>query len=199
MRSQLCFVMHPIDEQEFAAQVLSDDSVYLIDGPRWQASTPEVHRSLEGIAGGYCIVWSTQDCAVLRARHIPACNDWYCQSEFATIQFLRSQILDSVITQGRIAIGTSDTSEFDGKGVERRFKSLARYLKKHYANSVLCWGNPRLPTGSGGDDRSANPSNPDARVWVGPNALRWLKQDQSRCVKQSPSFFVEGRIVEAAA
>jgi hypothetical protein len=199
MRSQLCFVMHPIDEQEFASQVLSEESVLLIDGPRWKTATPETYRSLERISGDYCIIWSTRDCATLQARHVSASNDWYCESEFTTIQFLRSQVFDSVITEGRIAVSTSNASETEARGVEGRFKALVRYVKKHYTNSVLSWSNPSLPFAPAGEGRSGNPGKPDARIWVGPHALRWLEQDRARCVKQSKSSLVEARLAETAA
>ena len=55
MRSQIRFVMHPLDEAEFIAQLLQDESVGLIDGPRWPAAAPLVTRSLAQIKGGYCI------------------------------------------------------------------------------------------------------------------------------------------------
>ena len=47
MRSQIRFVMHPLDEAEFIAKLLEDESVGLIDGPRWPAATPLVTRSLD--------------------------------------------------------------------------------------------------------------------------------------------------------
>ena len=53
MRSQIRFVMHPLDEAEFIAQLLEDESVGLIDGPRWPAATPLVTRSLAQIQGSY--------------------------------------------------------------------------------------------------------------------------------------------------
>lgn len=198
MRSQLRFVMHSKDETAFAAQLLSDESVYLIDGPRWKTATPQTFCSLEEVAGSYCIVWSRQDCATLGARYIPACDDWYCEAESATIQFLRSQTVGSVVTEGRIAVSTLEAGNGEATGIERRFKGLVRYVKKHYTNSVVRWSNPPLPFAPAGLGRSANPSKPDSQVWVGPNAMQWLQQDQYRCVKQFIHSLVEGRLVEAA-
>jgi len=191
--------MHPDDEREFAAQMLSESSVVLIDGPRWRDPVPETYRSLEEISGSYCIIWSTQDRATLRARYVASCNDWYCESESATIQFLRSQISDSVVTEGRIAVSTSDATNSEGVGVEKRFKALSRFIKKRYANSVVQWSNPTLPFAPASPRRSANPSKPDAQVWVGPHALRWLRQDLTRSAKQSVGALVEARLVSAAA
>lgn len=68
MNSQLRFVMHPDDEREFAAQVLADPAVLLIDGPRWKAAAPETFRTLDAIRGSYCILWSPDDQAALDAR-----------------------------------------------------------------------------------------------------------------------------------
>ncbi|MDP1660123.1 MAG: hypothetical protein Q8L73_12345 [Methylotenera sp.] len=197
MKSQLRFVMHSSDEREFAAQILSDVSVCLVDGPRWKTSTPETFRSLEEIAGSYCIIWSTQDRASLSAHYVPTCDDWYCESESATIQFLRSQIFGSVITEGRIAVSTSNSAAKEATGVEQRFKSLVRFIKKHYTNSTIYWSNPSLPFAPACPGRSANPSKPDAQLWVGPHALRWLQQDKSRSIKQFTNSLVEARLVEA--
>ncbi len=194
MRSQLRFVMYSNDERDFAAQALSDSSVWLVDGPRWKASTPKSVRSLEEVAGSYCIIWSTQDRASLSARYIPNCDDWYCDSESVTIQFLRSEIFGSVITEGRIAVSTSDATEKEAMGVERRFKSLVRFVKKTYTNSVIQWSNPSLPFAPARPGRSANPSKPDPQVWVGPDALRWLQQDQNHRIKQFANSIVEARL-----
>ena len=108
MRSQLRFIQHPNDEREFVAEILSDNSVQLIDGPRWKAKVPQTFRSLAEIQGNYCIIWSSQDRPALSARYIQTRNDWYCDAEMVTIQFLRSQCIDSIITEGRIAISTKD-------------------------------------------------------------------------------------------
>lgn len=111
MNSQLRFVMHPADEREFAAQVLADPAVLLIDGPRWQAAAPQTFRDLDAIRGNYCILWSPDDQAALQARYIAGCNDWYCESEYATVQFLRSEIFaDGVLFEGRIAVATGSAS-----------------------------------------------------------------------------------------
>lgn len=199
MRSQLRFVMHPDDESEFAARVLSDDSVCLIDGPRWKSSTPETFRSLDGIARSYCIIWSKQDRAVLSARCVSACDDWYCESESVTIQFLRSQTVGDVVTEGRIAVSTADAGDEEARGVERRFRTLVRFIKTHYANAAVHWINPGLPIAPARPGRSANPSKPDPQVWIGPHAVRWLRQDKNRCIKQSPNSAVEAHLIEAGA
>ena len=188
--------MHPDDEHAFAAHVLSEESVVFIDGPRWQSPEPATHRSLDGVQGNYCIIWSPHDRSSLNARQLPAGNAWDCQDETFTIQFLRSQIFGSVITEGLLAVSTSGLA--GELGVEKRFKALVRHAKKHYTNSVVQWVNPTLPLAPATKNRSANPSKPDAQVWLAPQALRWLRADRGRCIKQFTNSVVEARLSNGA-
>lgn len=201
MNSQLRFVMHPDDEREFAAQVLADPAVLLIDGPRWPAAAPQTFRSLDAIRSNYCILWSPEDRASLEARYIAGCNDWYCASEDATVQFLRSELFaDGVLTEGRIAVATGNASAQAAQGVERHYKALGRFVRKHYRNAVLRWCNPAMPFGPAVPGRSANPGKPDAQVWVGPHALQWLRDgsaQQLRTIKQSRNAVVEARLADS--
>ena len=201
MRSDLRFIMHPVDERDFVSQLLTDETVRLIDGPRWKTAAPQAFRALDSIRGSYCIIWSTAEAPTLKARYIPSRDDWYCESESATIQFLRSQVFGDVITEGRLAVNTSHPSEALGTagaaGIERRFKLLSRFIKKQYANSVVQWCNPSLPLAPAAPGRSANPSKPDSQVWVGPQALQWLEEDGTRRIKQFTNSPVEARLVEA--
>ncbi|WP_185234727.1 hypothetical protein [Teredinibacter franksiae] len=193
--------MHPEDEKEFEAKILADETVLLVDGPRWKTEFPEGVRTLSKITGTYCIVWSTSDIDQLKARYIEQCDDWYCESEHATIQFLRSELGDSVITEGRIAISTvydhSDFSEPQAKQVDARFKMLRRYIKKEYCNSIVQWCNPTLPIAPASLKRSANPSKPDPQIWVGPYALEWMRKNDCRRIKQHKSAVVEGALTNA--
>lgn len=189
MRSQLRFVMHPDDEQVFVAEVLREKSVVLIDGPRWPTQSPEPHHSLESV-GWYCILWSTTDAPKLHAEFIPSCGDWYCRSEGATIQFLRSQLLGSVLTEGRLAVATDEEDPDIARCVERRYRDLSRFIKKTYRNRTLRWFNPTAPAHPKTPGRSANPSDPDLSLWVGPFALQWLADDPGRCVKQDKGAVV---------
>ena len=193
MRSQIRFVMHPLDEADFIAQVLLDADVGLIDGPRWPAEVPQVTRSLAQIKGRYCIIWSSVDRAVLTARFVPTCNDWYCNSEGATLQLLRSTQKDAVLLEGRIAIGTTGENAEESAGVERRFKALQRFIKKNFTNSALVWRNARAPANPAGQ------SLPDKQLWVGPHALSWLQQDPVRCAKQEMRAFGEARPAQYSA
>lgn len=198
MRSQIRFVMHPLDEAEFIAQLLEDESVGLIDGPRWPAATPQATRSLVQIKGSYCIIWSPNDRVTLTARFVPTCNDWYCDSEQVTIQVLRSQIRAAVITEGRIAVSTNELTPEEAAGVEKRFKSLSRFIKKQYRNKVLSWCWPVVPEaaiGQGGEERSSNPGKTDTSCWIGPHAMQWLAQDPAHCAKQAFNARAEGRLI----
>jgi hypothetical protein len=188
--------MHPEDERAFAAHLLAEEDVLLVDGPRWLEPRPSTYRSLGDIKGSYCIIWSTQDRAELEARPLPDASAWYCESESFTIQFLRSQMSDGVLTEGRLAISTSG---LPGElGVERRFIALVRYAKKLYTNSAIRWVNPTRPHTHATKVRSANPSKPDAQVWVAPCALQWLQQRPDRYVKQGASSVVQARLANAA-
>jgi hypothetical protein len=151
-------------------------------------------RSLASI-GSYCIVWSPDDLPKLTAEFIPSCNDWYCQSEDTTIQFLRSRVIGTVLTDGRLAVSTDAVSASTAAGVERRYKLLRRTIKNTYANAVVAWTNPTLPIAPSAPGRSANPSKPDSALWVGPRAMAWLLADSTRRVKVIPEGPVEGFVV----
>ena len=132
MRSQVRFAMHPDDEREFERILVADESIRLIAGPRWKTETSDTSRSLTNIDDWYCIVWSTSDIRQLKADYIEPCNDWYCRSEYATIQFLRSQMHDSFITEGRIAVSTTPTDDFPAssvKNVDARYKMLRKLIR----------------------------------------------------------------------
>jgi hypothetical protein len=198
MRSQVRFAMHPDDEREFEQFLVGDESIRFIAGPRWKTETPETSRSLATI-GSYCIIWSTSDIAKLKAVYIPSCEDWYCRSEQATIQFLRSEVDEAVITEGRIAVSTIPSPEFpasNAKRLEKRYGDLRKYLRKNYSNSIIQWRNPTIPYAPAGPKRSANPSKPDPQVWVGPHALRWLRERRDRKIKQMRQSIVEAVLVD---
>ena len=199
MNSQVRFIMHPSDERDFEQLLLADESVRFIAGPRWVKEEPITSRSLADIDNTYCIIWSTSDISRLDAEYIPTCDDWYCRSEHATIQFLRSEVDESLITEGRIAISTIPSLDFPEscvKNLETRYGILRKYLRKNYSNSIIQWRNPTLPYAPKGPNRSANPSKPDAQVWVGPHALRWLREGQDRRIKQFRQSIVEAILVD---
>jgi hypothetical protein len=193
VNSQLRFVMHPDDESALATQLLGEPAVLLIDGPRWKTATPPTTRNLAAL-GWYVIIWSPEDLPELPAEFIPTCDDWYCRGEYATIQFLRSRVTGKVITEGRFAISTEPARNTTAKSVERRYVLLRRSVQKTYMSSVVRWRNPSLPETLGEPHRSANPSNPDRSLWVGPAAMAWLAADPARRIKQFTTSFVEGTL-----
>jgi hypothetical protein len=197
MRSQVRFAMHPDDEREFEQLLVSDESIRFIARPRWKTETPKTSRSLADI-DYYCIIWSTSDIKKLKAEYIPSCDDWYCRSEYATIQFLRSEMDEAVITEGRIAVSTILSRDFPAtsvKSLEKRYGDLRKYFRKNYSNSIIQWRNPTIPYAPAGPNRSANPSKPDPHVWVGPHALRWLRERPDRRIKQFHQGNVEAVLV----
>ena len=199
MRSQVRFAMHPDDEREFEQLLVSDESIRFIAGPRWKTETPITSRSLVDIDDDYCIIWSTTDIAKLKAEYIPTCDDWYCRSEYATIQFLRSEMDKALITEGRIAVSTAPSRDFPVsrvKSLEKRYSNLRKYFRKNYSNSIIQWRNPTVPYAPAGPNRSANPSKPDPQVWVGPHALRWLRERPDRRIKQMRQSIVEAVLVD---
>jgi hypothetical protein len=185
--------MHPEDEAALVTELLGDHAVLFVDGPRWKAATPPTTRDISAI-GSYCIIWSPADLPQLSAEFIPAHNDWYCQDENYTIQFLRCKMTETLIAEGRFAISTGPAEDNVAANVERRYKILCRTIKRTYRNSVVQWRNPRLPEAPAGPSRSANPGEPDRSLWVGPAAMTWMAGHADRRVKTFLTGFVEGTI-----
>jgi len=184
--------MHPDDEAVLLAELLRDPAVLLVDGPRWKSATPPTTRNVSAV-GSYCIIWSPEDLPELAADFIPTCNDWYCRSQYATIQFLRCSMTDTLITgYGSFAISTALADSNTAAKVERRYKLLCRAIKKTYRNSVVRWRNPNFPQAPARPSRSANPSAPDRSLWVGPAAMTWLAGDTARRIKNFAGAAVEG-------
>jgi hypothetical protein len=190
--------MHPDDEAMLISELLSDPMVLLVDGPRWKSAAPPTTRNASAV-GRYCIIWSPDDLTNLPAEFIPSCNDWYCRAEYATIQFLRCVITGAVITEGRFAIATDQASETTAANVKRRYNLLRRWVKKTCVSGVVRWRNPQAPEAPAGPNRSANPSDPDRSLWVGPSAMNWLIADATRRIKVTPQFIVEGAIGQRSA
>lgn len=178
MRSQLRFIMHPDDERDFVSHVLSDDRTFLID--ERSGNPAPLLRSIEAIAGSVC--------SILRLPSGTAPNGAGGNGAPGTkkIQFLRSQIVGTLITEGSIAIATGPDGE--AAGVERHYKSLSKFIKARYANAILRWYNPDLPFAPASPGHSANPSKPDPQVWVGPSVHLWLAEDPERRIRQHWSY-----------
>jgi hypothetical protein len=197
VRSQIRFVMHPDDEVALITELLRDPTILLVDGPRWKSVAPPTTRDISAV-GHYCLIWSPDDLPELPAEFIPSCNDWYCRGEHATIQLLRSAVTGTMITDGRLAIATGGADQNTLAKVEQRYKWLCRSIKRTYLNSVVRWRNPELPEAPAGPNRSANPSNPDRSLWVGPTAMSWLTADVVRRIKIFPASPVEGIVSSTA-
>ena len=187
MRSEVVFVMHPEDERELVSVVTAENGVVFVDGPKWETPEPPIVGDIHA-ADDYLVIWNPSETPPLTAiRHVKDAHEWwYCDSEFLTLQFLRSGFRrgEPYLFEGRIAVRTADEHEDSrddrcAPSVERRFKRLRAAIKKTYTNRVLIWQNvllPRSPT---------NPNRRAANIWVGPHALRWLREDaRNRWVQQ---------------
>lgn len=193
MRSRVRFIMHPLDEGDFVEKVLSEEHVQLIDGPIWKTKHPRPVRSITDI-GTYCIIWSPRDRPTLTARYKPDGDEWYCDSEMATIQFLRSEVRDTILTEGSIAIATNQASPAEAQGVEKRYRALRKFIQSEYTNSVLRWYDPNSPVAPAAPGRSANPGGPDPQVWISPSVRSWLAADPRRAIRQHWSYGQFGRL-----
>lgn len=107
-------------------------------------------------------------------------------------QFLRCSVIDTVITEGRLAISTDTGKTKTAANVERRYKLLVRAIKRTYRNSIVRWRNPDLPDAPAEPARSANPSEPDRSLWVGSAAMTWFADDTARHIKNFPTSRVQG-------
>jgi hypothetical protein len=107
------------------------------------------------------------------------------------IQFWRSQLVGSVLTDGRIALATSGfnlESRLPHALVEESealYRRLRRHVRRHFANSVVRWWNPSLPPGP------TNPTSLDQAMWVGPAAMAWWTSDPDHRLKSSINGLVE--------
>jgi hypothetical protein len=179
MRSQLVFIMHPADEIKFTDLILSEPGTVFVNGPRWSSSTPPTTTEIHG-SGDYLMIWHPSEAPGLSGRHYQKEETewWYCENEFLTVQFLRSgfQFGETYLFGGRIAITTTNIDkaildEPSAHLVEARFKKLSKAIKKIHKNKLIIWQDPSSPRSG------TNPIKPDATVWVGPHALKWLEED----------------------
>ena len=186
--------MHPKDEIDFINFALEDKSVSLINGPRWPNEKPLTTRSLNSINSYYCIIWSKTDFPHTYSKFIPERGDWYCESEYATIQFLRSEATETELTVGRLAVGTNYRDEHfldeHAKAIEKRFRLYSKYIKKIFLNSIAYWYNSKSHTPLSNPIPPDVLGKPDKNLWVGPYALKWLENNNERRIRQKSSFSV---------
>src|SRR5262249_49108032 len=111
MRSDLRFVMHPLDEAEFAEMVIAEQGTVFVNGPSWSTPQPPVCTDRHH-AGSYLMIWNPSETLPLSGKRYQHDNKewWYCENEFLTIQFLRSgfQHGEPFLFEGRIAVATTD-------------------------------------------------------------------------------------------
>lgn len=199
MRSQVCFVMHPEDEEAFAGFITSEHGVVFVDGPKWGQPSPPICSDIDK-AGNYLMIWNPSETTVLAANHHRKEDKewWYCNNEHLTIQFLRSgfQFGEPFLFEGRIAVSTTSEEKTvhdpaSAKQIERRFKNLRRHIRKSYRNSLLIWQNALSPRST------TNPSKPAPNVWIGPHAIQWLEeQPKERWVQQFRGARARGYILD---
>lgn len=199
MRSQIRFVMHPDDEAEFAQHVNAEPGTVFVDGPNWPSSQPPVMTEIER-GGDYLMIWNSNEAPSLKGKRYRSEGDewWSCETEYLTIQFLRSgfQFGESFLFEGRIAVATTDQDKLHyhratAPLVERRFKLLRKWIRQSYSNGVIIWQNIRAPRSR------TNPLKPAADVWVGPHALQWFrKSPRERWTQQERDGASRGYILD---
>src|SRR6266446_3353076 len=57
LRRIILFVMHPDDEMTLMAELLHDQTILLVDRPRWKSATPPTTRNISAV-GYHCLIWS---------------------------------------------------------------------------------------------------------------------------------------------
>jgi len=198
--AQIEFALHPEDEAALLEPLFRAPHARLVRGPRWPTPSPPLVQELAAEEHVYLLVWPTTWAPELSAQHIPTTGDWYCNSEFATLQLIRSRLHGSVLTSGRLALSgfpTGFPEEFQSS-LKTLFGKARRTLKRECRNGLVCWHNPTDPRPPVDATRSANPSAPDKRLWLGPHAIAWLQQSQDNVIKLSPSALVVGRLASGA-
>ncbi|MCA9070408.1 MAG: hypothetical protein KDA84_15860 [Planctomycetaceae bacterium] len=181
MRSQITFIMHPDDEDDFVREVLAEPDTVFVDGPKWKTKQPPVLSKVTDGNNFYFMIWNRAETPALTGRHHTKGDDewWYCENEFLTLQLLRSKFFPSFLTEGRIAVGSDRADPEITAAVDRRYKRLRRWIKKFFTNNIIIWQNMSLPRSG------TNPLKPSPTHWIGPHALSWLQGDSAnRWVQQ---------------
>ena len=117
----------------------------------------------------------------LSIKHGNAFDKIHCFDGF--IQYQRSQLMEGVLSAGRIAIATTDlngnTNFSNSKEIEVIYKKLRRWLKKRCINSLVCFN----------EQFDNTTLQPVKTLWVAPSALDRCKNGKVK-LKQFHSGFV---------
>jgi hypothetical protein len=196
MRSQVMFVMHPSDEEEFIKVVYSEPGTVFVDGTDWP---PPIVSNFQEV-GSILKIWNPADTSPLTSEKLS--NDkkewWVGSNDFLAIQFCRSgfQHGHPFLLGGEICIATTSKggevrNALSAPSIEKRYKSLRKYIQKTYTNKVLIWQCISYPRSKN------NPSEPTNLFWVGPHALAWLNEDpKNRWVQQAPTNLARGYLLD---
>jgi hypothetical protein len=176
--------MSSADERSFVGAIVKEAHTVLVNGPQWPSpAAPLVDPPQLAGAETYLLIWNKSEVPRLSAKRSGAY--WEAYNEKTTIQFLRCQLWDeSVLTEGRIAISTED------KHIQRRYQRLRQVIRQTCRNGLVCWLQPAAPR------TAKNPSAPDRQVWVGPDALNWLRCSARHAFKQDRHGLTQAIICE---
>ena len=178
MAFQVSFVMHPDDERLFLGG--------LVQTARWIVA---LDRN--------AVAWQPLDPDEISSNgpeivHL-ARPEWLGSSSMPTerVQFWRSRLSETVLTQGRLAVSLPDieANMREESGAKAEVSRMGKQLRHSYVNRILAWRQ---------DGATNEVEVPDARTWVGPSARSWLGLDRDRCVKQFHEARVSGWLVSAA-
>ncbi|MGH7297680.1 MAG: hypothetical protein ACRELB_22270, partial [Polyangiaceae bacterium] len=159
MRSQIVTLMAPEDEAAFLAFAFERPTVCLIPGVRHPTAEVPHTRDVVGVTSSTCALWDRALLPQPEVEHIPSCDDYCLRSEDRLIQYLRSPLESGSIGTGRIALVT------EVPPMAAWFKSLARWIQKHFSNALIYASNFKPEIGSR-----------ERTVWAGPHAVELSKR-----------------------
>ena len=115
------------------------------------------------------------------------------ESDFGSIQFLRSEQFGMTLTSGRIAIATTGFSlEYDSVNapkLEKAYSTLRRWVQARYSNKLVCYSE-YFPEGQ-------RVTNKTRVFWLGPHEKGWLQTEPTSELRQFHTgavvFKIEGQ------
>lgn len=93
---------------------------------------------------------------------------WLFHLEELKLEFVPSHTYQNQLTSGSLAIETDMNTSMSSQQiekVEKAYKQLCSWLKKHYSNKLLCR-----------NIQNSSSSGETSDFWVGPTVHDWLKQ-----------------------